>query len=235
MKKSSGRVNGDATGCRETESSCCARQQFLIEEERSRISREIHDELGQYLTVLKYQLFSLEKKLSDEGHPLKEVALSAIATVNLLITSVQSIAHTLRPAVLEELGLMEAIEWQVRQFEAATEIRCGLCMGEVPDRLSPEMTTGIFRILQEALTNVARHAWASRVEVSLKKDGNFIVLEAGDDGKGIPLDVVLDPRSLGLAGIRDRVRLLNGEVTITGIEGKGTKVIAHIPLAEDRL
>jgi polar amino acid transport system substrate-binding protein len=207
------------------------RLQAVREEERTSISREIHDELGQMLTALKIDVSWLIKKLSNKERTVQDRAHAMSSLLDTTIKSVQSISTHLRPAVLDMLGLSEAIEWQVQEFQKRTGTKCNVT-SSVPDlNLDPELSTTVFRILQEALTNVARHAEASILNIGLYKKHNELVLKVQDNGKGISDDKNSARKSLGLLGIRERVLLWNGRVKINGAKGHGTTILVEIPVS----
>ncbi|MGH7900426.1 MAG: PAS domain S-box protein, partial [Thermodesulfobacteriota bacterium] len=213
-----------------------AHLQSVREEERTTISREIHDELAQVLTGLKMSLSWVDKKLSDAGdnevsrsQMLEEIeAMSKL--VDNAVQTVQEISAELRPVVLDDLGLTAAIEWQAQEFQTRMGIRCRFTSSLENITLDKERSTAIFRILQETLTNVARHANATRVNISLKEKAGNLVLEVRDNGEGISKNAISNPKSLGLIGIRERAILLGGKVKISGSPGKGTTITVQIPL-----
>jgi signal transduction histidine kinase len=152
--------------------------------------------------------------------------------VESTMSSVRRIASDLRPAVLDELGVIAAIEWQVQRFQAQTGIRCSFeADPDAPD-LDRDRATAVFRILQEILTNVLRHAQASQVHVSIRWQAGSFVLDVRDNGRGIAQDELAAARSLGLLGMRERALLVGGEVKIQGVAGSGTNVLVTIPLQE---
>jgi len=214
-----------------------ARVAAAREEESARIARELHDQLGSLLTSVKWELEILEHQCATAAGGLRSNVRERLATAGNLIHStietVRRISSELRPAILDDLGLAPAIEWQAQQFEAATRIRCHVHIdallpeGPKPDR---EQATTAFRILQEALTNTRRHSWASRVDIFLEqRDGTF-VLTISDNGVGIGSKAVKCSPSLGLIGMRERAALVGGRVDITGAPGRGTTVTVHVPL-----
>jgi PAS domain S-box-containing protein len=212
-----------------------ARLERVREEERTRIAREIHDELGQALTGMKMELAGLKRALAggDAGgrsQPLAGKVAELSGLVDETIRTVRRIATELRPGVLDNLGLEAAVEWQAQEFERRTGISCAVAVGAPGAALGRELSTAMFRILQEALTNVARHAGASAVAVSLRPEGRDLVLEVADDGKGIGEEQAAGGGSLGLLGMRERARLLGGEVRVVGRPGAGTTVVARVPL-----
>jgi signal transduction histidine kinase len=210
-----------------------ARLQTVLEEERTRISREIHDELGQALTALKLDLSSLGRMLSSDGlsKPTGKVRAMERA-VGRIIRTVRKISTELRPGVLDEFGLADAIEWQAKEFENRTGIGCKLSLHATDKITDTVHSTAIFRVFQEALTNVMRHAAATQVTVGLEKADDRLILEVRDNGIGIAEERIFDSKSLGLTGIRERVLRLGGEVSISGKPGKGTLVIVTLPFRE---
>lgn len=204
--------------------------QSAREEERTLIAREIHDELGQVLTVLKIQLSLLYNKLNPDQTSLKEKLNSLNILIDQSVESVQKISAKLRPTILDELGLTAAIEWQTEEFEKLTNIICSVVLPKDELNLNPEKTTAIFRIFQEALTNIARHSEAKKVTVSLFIDNSKIYLEITDDGKGITQEQLKDFKSLGLHGMEERAMIFGGQVSFDSIPGKGTKVKVEIPI-----
>jgi PAS domain S-box-containing protein len=207
------------------------RLQILLEEERTRISREIHDELGQSLTALKLDLSSIRRKIFSEGRTEESGKVHEVElAVNRIIRTVRKIATDLRPGILDELGVIPAIEWVAKDFQRRTGISCKVA-GREADRISdPTLSTAVFRIVQEALTNVSRYAAASQVNVGLEKKGDTLTVEVRDNGIGIMEGKIFDPKSLGLIGIRERVLLLGGEALISGNPGGGTLVRVILPM-----
>jgi PAS domain S-box-containing protein len=210
--------------------SLTARLESVREDERIRIAREIHDELGQALTGVKLELSLLHDQM-PEGRPSLLATLESIAKlVDTTIQSVRRIATELRPVVLDQLGLIPAIEWQAREFQSRTGIQCTLDIYLRSVSLSQAGSTAMFRIFQEILTNVARHARASTVNITLQEQAGTLVLEVRDNGRGVTDAELADPKSLGLVGMRERALLLGGETTIKGTPAKGTTVKVRIPL-----
>jgi len=213
-----------------------AHLQFIREEERSRIAREVHDELGQVLTALKMDLSLLNHKLLESSAVLPRKMLyeeirSMSKKVDSTIKSVRKIVTELRPEVLDHLGLKSAIEWQAQEFQARSGVDCKLD----PHMESIEMDdrdgeTAIFRILQEALTNIARHSGATKVEIFLKKQNGEITMEVRDNGRGISEADLTKSRSFGLLGMRERALFLGGDVEVKGNPGFGTSVKVQIPV-----
>ncbi len=206
------------------------RLQSQLEEERTRISREIHDELGQALTALKIDLSLTRRSLVSGGHAGQAGKIQENErAINRIIRTMRKIATDLRPGVLDELGVVAAIEWMSKEFQKRTGTGCKVAIQGV-DKISDTVrATAIFRIVQEALTNVMRHAAASQVNVSLKKKDHTLIVEVSDNGIGITEGRSAGPKSFGLIGIRERVRLLGGEVVIRGKPGEGTSVRVTLP------
>jgi PAS domain S-box-containing protein len=204
------------------------------ETERTQIAREIHDELGQALTALKMDLFSLQNTVPA---PLRDPLLvktdEMAKLIDAMVDKVRTLATELRPAVLDSLGLSAAVEWAVRQFARRTRIECALDLPAEPLRLDADRSTDLFRILQEALTNVARHAHASRVDVHLRATPREVVLEVHDNGCGITESQTENVRSFGLLGMRERALPWGGELGVRMAPQGGTSVIACIPLRHD--
>jgi two-component system, NarL family, sensor histidine kinase UhpB len=214
-----------------------ARLESAREEEGRRIGREIHDELGGTLAALKWDLDSVVKNLTEPVEPRKWVQVRTMipAMLDLIedtMTAVRRIAADLRPPVLDDLGVVAAIEWQVRQFESRTGIDCGFDSATGAPELDRERGTAVFRILQEILTNVLRHAHATYVTVKIRGEVQMFVLEVRDNGRGIAAGALASPGSLGLLGMRERALLAGGEVRIQGAAGGGTTVLVTIPVQE---
>ena len=209
------------------------RLQSLLEEERTRISREIHDELGQSLTALKLDLSLIRRKILSEGLAEESGKVHEIElTVSRIIRTVRKIATDLRPGILDELGVVAAIRWMTKNFQKRTGISCKVVVRGVDSISDSKCSTAVFRIVQEALTNVMRHAAASQVEVSLERKGDTLTVAVSDNGIGIKEGRIIDSGSLGLIGIRERVLMLGGEAQITGKPGEGTLVRVILPMKE---
>jgi PAS domain S-box-containing protein len=207
--------------------------QAAREGERTHVARTIHDELGSAFTSLKWDLESLDRALSKPLDPAAAAALRAkIATMMKLadstIYTVRRIAWELRPSVLDDLGLLEAIEWQARQFEARTGIVCQRTGFLDNIIFNEEQATAIFRIFQEALTNILRHAHANRVEVTMAREAGEFVLAISDNGRGI---TGIEKSGLGILGMQERARLVGGTIQIHGPEGAGTTISVRVPIA----
>jgi two-component system sensor histidine kinase UhpB len=204
--------------------------QSIREEERGLIAREIHDDLGQTLTVLKINISLLANKLRKDQNLIKEKIINAAKLIDDAVERVQRITAKLRPGILDELGIIPAIEWQAQEFQNLTGIKCMLSLPEDEIKLDSEKSTAVFRIFQEALTNVLRHSSASWISAALKISDDILILEINDNGIGISTEKIKDPRSLGIVGMKERALILGGEVSIEGIPDKGTRVRVEIPL-----
>ncbi len=208
--------------------------QRVGEIERTNIAREIHDELGQTLTVLKMDLSWLRKRLPEDQISVRERTDTMSQLINRTIQTVKKISTALRPGLLDDLGLAAAIEWQAEEFQQRTGIRCKITIEPKDITFDKDRNTAIFRILQETLTNVARHAEASEVKVSLKQRDGQIELKVRDNGKGITEEQISNPKSFGLIGIRERVKIFGGNNMMKGIADKGTVMTVKIPLQDVR-
>jgi signal transduction histidine kinase len=198
------------------------------EEERARISREVHDELGQSLTAVKMDLAWLAARLARGNGPMLKRIRSTVQLADSIIQSIRRISTELRPAVLD-LGLAAAVEWQVQEFQARYGVPCKVRL-LIREVVTSNASTAMFRIFQETLTNVARHAKATRVEVVLQKQPDRLLLLIHDNGRGFDQADPALSNSLGLLGMRERAAILGGEVNISSAAGKGTTVTAWIPL-----
>jgi signal transduction histidine kinase len=211
-----------------------ARLQSAREDERTRLAREIHDELGQVLTALKINLDWMEQKLelraSDAVYnPLLERVVESSEMVESAVRTVQKIAVELRPAALDTLGLLTALRQEAQRFQQRTGLRCHLKVPERPPDVSRDVATAAFRIFQESLTNVARHAQATDVTVQLDMTGEHLTLAVEDNGVGLPPHAAEDGESLGLLGMRERAAVLGGKVAIRRGEIRGTRVTLLLP------
>jgi two-component system, NarL family, sensor histidine kinase UhpB len=201
------------------------RQDALVEEERQRIAREIHDDLGQQLTLAKLRLAALRP---DASPALASGLDDASSTLDSAIRTVRRIATALRPAVLDALGLSAAVEWQTRVFREQTGITVET--GQIDELVLDDATsTALFRILQEALTNIARHSRAKLASVSLYRASADVVLEVEDFGIGMPAIADRTGDSLGLIGMRERATLLGGSLSIFSSPGQGTRLVCRVP------
>jgi PAS domain S-box-containing protein len=212
-----------------------AHVETIREDERTGISREIHDVLGQALTALKMDLAWTTRRLAakpDAQSDAVSAKLQSMAAVtDDILHVVRRISAELRPGVLDDLGLFAAIEWQAGEFEKRTGSTCTVASDLEDARFDRDVSTAVFRIFQESLTNVTRHAKASRVDVRLSRRGDSLRLEVRDDGVGIGVRASKDPTSLGLLGMRERARRLGGEVVIERLAPHGTSVVVEVPFA----
>lgn len=224
-----------------------AHVQAALEDDRTRISREIHDDLGQSLTALKMDIAWILRRASpapvagstsapDFVLPLeiREKLASMSQFTDGVIQRVRQISSDLRPGVLDDLGLVAAIEWQAQAFEERTGTQCLVRSKDADLELQRELSTAAFRIFQEALTNVARHASAQRVEVNIVARDSELFIDIEDDGVGISAERATNPTSLGLLGLRERAQRLNGEVSVTPTQPHGTRVSLRLPIRPDR-
>jgi PAS domain S-box-containing protein len=209
--------------------------QSVREQERKHIAREIHDELGQELTALKMQAAIIQKAIAKleamaPKAELLELTGSLASMADTSIKTVRRIATELRPDVLDKVGLIDALKWQAQEFEKRTGVQC-LFVSRIDEWNFPdEVATALFRIFQEALTNVSRHAAATRVAAELSLREGWVEFRVEDNGRGITQEQVDNTSSLGLLGLVERARLLGGTATIVGAPGRGTTIRVQIPL-----
>jgi len=202
--------------------------QNIREQERIHIAREIHDELGQQLTVLKMDISWLNKKIADADSSVKQKLKNLTEMLNGTVKTVRRISSELRPSLLDDLGLIAAMEWQLKEFEDRSGIKTTFVADETEVELSDSVKTGFFRIFQESLTNIARHANAKNVSTSLKNSDQKIILCIEDDGKGFDKKKIEDKRTLGILGMKERTLMMGGEYSINSIPGKGTIVLVVV-------
>jgi signal transduction histidine kinase len=208
--------------------------QSAREEERARIAREIHDELGSSLTSLKWDLEGLAKSCSEPVEPsqlgaLRQKTASMMKLTDTIIHTVRRIASELRPGMLDDIGLVDAIEWQAQQFQARTGIACHSGRALETAHLNKEQSTAVFRIFQETLTTVLRHAQATEVDITMCEQKGMFVLTIVDNGRGITDGEKSDKLSLGLLGMQERAHLVGGKVNIKRVKPKGTVVTVQVP------
>ena len=206
-----------------------ARLNTALEEERALISREIHDELGQILSTLNMDITWLENHFPAKKE-LFQKTKSMSDLIGETIRKVQKISQNLRPSIIDNLGLYTAIDWHLKEFQEQSGIECRLDIQSKSILPGDAIAVSIFRIFQESLTNIARHAGATEVNVLIKENAGTLIMEIKDNGKGITEKEINDPKSFGLTGIRERIRLLNGRVDITGTHHRGTVVYVAIPI-----
>jgi len=207
-----------------------ARLQSVREEERTSIAREIHDELGQACTAIKMDLALIGRRLTKKQTQLRTKVELAIQLVDSMIVTLRRIASELRPRTLDDLGLPAALEAQAQEFESRTGIHCSVIFPKKPLTLDTERSTAIFRIFQESLTNVARHAHATRVEARLERENDRVIFQVFDNGSGFDPAQAREHKSLGLLGMQERALLLNGSLKVEGQRGAGTTLTLTIPL-----
>jgi PAS domain S-box-containing protein len=195
----------------------------MLEDERSRIAREIHDEFGQQLMGLKMSLSYLEK-LEDLPGDAGGVVRELLNGVESTFQSLRNFATELRPGILDTLGLIPSIEWLVRGFEKKSGITCVIDLEVRQQIFDWDLSIAYFRICQEALTNILKHAEASEVTISVRQDGEILSMEIADNGTGMLTEKVETPFSLGLLGMQERARLIGGALTINSRPGKGTSI-----------
>jgi len=213
--------------------SLAAKQQDVREGERSRIAREIHDRLGQALTALKLQLVAAHEAAVTESPNVASRLCEAAGMVDDLVKTVRRIASELRPPILDQLGLPAAVEWLAQDFarRTAPPIACAATIQPINGTISDELATAVFRIVQEALTNVSRHAAATRVDIELDVKSDCVTLEINDNGRGITESGASGPTSLGILGMRERAAVLGGVLEVAPRPGGGTRVAAWFPPA----
>ncbi|MGD9212144.1 MAG: histidine kinase [Desulfobacteraceae bacterium] len=210
-----------------------AYQHEAIEQERIRIAREIHDQFGQSLTILKMDLSWINKHLSNPPFEVEQKIGTMAELIDDTMKNIHSVTAELRPVILEDFGLAAALEWQVEKFRKRTGITCRFENNGYEPELNNAQATAIFRTFQEALTNILRHASADQVVVYLKKEGigeEEVILQVEDNGRGITRDEIENPQSYGLLGMRERLYPLNGHVFFKGQKGQGTCVIVRLPI-----
>jgi PAS domain S-box-containing protein len=213
-----------------------ARLRSVREDERAGVAREIHDELGQVLTALKINLDWLERKLGVRDtdptlNPLLDRVVESAEIADSAIATVQKIASELRPRSLDDLGLAAALEQEVQRFQQRTGLPCQVTLPPEGIELPAEVSTAVFRICQEALTNVARHAKATTAMVTLQTEGDEVVLQVEDNGCGIPPAALHDSKSLGLLGMQERASVLGGKISVTPSQPNGTRIVLRLPRA----
>jgi signal transduction histidine kinase len=205
----------------------------IREQERARMARDIHDHLGQSLTALKMDVAEVRRRLKAADADAVEERLTEMSVlIDESVNDIRRVAAELRPPILDGLGVVAAIRAYLQDFSRRVNVPCVLTTDLFEVTLADDRAIALFRILQEALTNVGRHAAAGRIDVALRADSAMVHLTVHDDGRGIPAEETRDPRALGLVGMRDRARLFGGDVAVSGRPGQGTTVTAFVPLAE---
>lgn len=209
-----------------------AQASAIREQEKTRVARELHDELAQSLTALKMDTIWLRDHRDATAAEVQAKLDGMLAMLDASVAATRRIAADLRPLVLDDLGLVAAIEWLTQNFTQRWNVACTLDIDEDMELHEP-YATAVFRIVQESLVNVAKHARAAQVQVSVARTGSEVTLSVSDDGAGFDTAAPRKDGSLGLAGLRERAQLLKGTVSIASTTGQGTRVQAHIPVRED--
>ncbi len=206
--------------------------QTSVELERAAIAREIHDDVGGSLTAVKFDLAWIDRHAQEPE--VRQRVAAALETVNAAIDASQRIMHNLRPAILEQ-GLVAALQWMTARFERRTGIEAGLRVGDERLALPPGVPLVAYRTAQEALTNVSKHALATRVDVELSLDSGVLTLEIRDNGRGMGPDDLAKERSFGIRGLHERAATVGGWVDLSSPPGGGTSLILTVPLAQDAI
>jgi signal transduction histidine kinase len=205
--------------------------QSVREDERTNVAREVHDELGQILTGLQIDFSNMILELPQDKSKLIKRSEKMTELIDQSIQTVQRISEELRPSLLDKLGIIPTIEWHVEEFQNRTGLNCEVTFNTDNVDLDKDPSITIFRILQETLTNVARHANATLVKITLKKENGCLILEIMDDGKGITKEDISSPKSFGILGMRERAHFVGGEFKINGTKGKGTTTTVTVPFS----
>ena len=204
--------------------------QDVREQERTRIAREIHDDFGQSLTILKMDLSWLKKHMIQDQPQVQNKIDAMFKVIDTSLQTLHVVSSELRPIILDDFGLESAIEWQAEEFQKRTGVRCRVYSSVSNLDLTKDQSTAIFRIFQETLTNIMRHAGATKVDVRLEINKDTLTLEVADNGRGITETEIGNSQSFGLLGIRERLYPLNGKVDFIGHPNKGTRVIVRVPI-----
>jgi signal transduction histidine kinase len=208
-----------------------ARLQTVREDERTRAARDIHDELGYALAAIKLEFAGLLRDLPADDGQVDQRSQSILKLLDSAIQSIRRVATELRPAILDDLGLVNAVEWVAEEFQARTGTKVQITLPRVDLAIDRERATALFRILQEALTNVAQHANATQVSIRLAQEDGILILEVHDNGQGITTDQLSAITSLGILGMRERSLLLGGDLIVSGVPAFGTTVTVRLPAA----
>jgi signal transduction histidine kinase len=208
-----------------------AYQQEVREQERIRIAREIHDQLGQSLTILSMDLSWIKKHLSDSPPKIDQKISGMFTVIADALERLHMVTAELRPVILDDFGLGAAIEWQAEEYSNRIGIKCRMASTGFEPDLPKDQATALFRIFQEILTNIMRHAQANEVVVKLEADNGGLILQVQDDGRGITASEVDDPKAFGLLGIRERLYPFGGKVSFEGRPGLGTLVTVRLPIS----
>jgi signal transduction histidine kinase len=205
--------------------------QDVREQERTRIAREIHDDFGQSLTILKMDLSWLKKHMIQDYPQVHNKIDSMFNVIDGSLQTLHTVSSELRPVILDDFGLESAIEWQAEEFKNRTGVRCRVESSVTDLNLTKEQSTAVFRIFQETLTNIMRHSNATKVDVRLEMNEDELILEVADNGRGITEAEISNSQSFGLLGIRERLYPWNGQVDFIGHPNKGTRVIVRVPIS----
>ncbi len=205
--------------------------QDVREQERTRIAREIHDDFGQSLTILKMDLSWLKKHMIQDQPQVQNKIDAMFKVIDTSLQTLHAVSSELRPVILDDFGLESAIEWQAEEFQKRTGVRCHVNSNVSNLDLTKDQSTAIFRIFQETLTNIMRHAGATKVDVRLETNKDTLTLEVADNGRGITETEIGNSQSFGLLGMRERLYPLNGKVDFIGHPNKGTRVIVRVPIS----
>jgi signal transduction histidine kinase len=208
--------------------------QDVREQERTRIAREIHDDFGQSLTILKMDLSWLKKHMIQDQPQIQNKIDAMFKVIDASLQTLHTVSSELRPVILDDFGLESAIEWQAEEFQNRTGVRCRVDSSVADLDLTKEQSTAVFRIFQETLTNIMRHSGATEVNVRLETNEDTLMLEVADNGRGITEAEIGNSQSFGLLGIRERLYPLNGQVDFIGHPNKGTRVIVRVPFSGKR-
>ncbi|HEV2826853.1 MAG TPA: PAS domain S-box protein, partial [Pyrinomonadaceae bacterium] len=216
-----------------------ARLQSAKEEEGIRIARELHDEMGSALTSLRWELERFDETISEAAdwphlQALKVMIKDMMSLTDIIIGTMRRIASELRPGILDDLGLIAAIEWQGQQFQLRTGIACHFDRTLEEVELNEEQSTAVFRIFQETLTNILRHAQATEVDIVMHQEDDHLVLSVSDNGKGITESEKSAQQSFGILGMRERAHLIKADIDIQGVEGQGTVVTVRVPISGEQ-
>jgi signal transduction histidine kinase len=205
--------------------------QDVREQERTRIAREIHDDFGQSLTILKMDLSWLKKQMIQDYPQVHNKIDSMFNVIDASLQTLHTVSSELRPVILDDFGLESAIDWQAEEFKNRTGVACRVESSVTDLNLTKEQSTAVFRIFQEILTNIMRHSNATEVDVRLKMNEDELILEVADNGRGITEAEISNSQSFGLLGIRERLYPWNGQVDFIGHPNKGTQVIVRVPIS----
>jgi signal transduction histidine kinase len=218
-------------------SALSAHLETVREDEKMRLARELHDEIGSQLTAVKLDLSWVHEQMKNQpsnSAALRDKIAESIKLVQGAVHSQRRIINDLRPSILDDFGIGAAIQWQAREFSSRCGIRCDVILYDDEARLDSAQSVVVYRVLQEALTNIARHARATEVHLSLSRDEDVVAMEIRDNGVGISGEDQSKPGSHGIQGMIERVRQLGGSITIAGESGKGTAIEVQLPVAHTR-